>query len=143
MISGHGPQVPTRLAAPLVAIVVSAAVLIVAGGPAAAQGVPSKNPAGDAAIGKKIYARDGCYECHGGGGQGSVLSGPRIAPDPIPFSAFVNYIRQPKGQMPPYTKKVMTEAELADIYAFLQSLPKPPNPKDIPILNSGTAARGK
>jgi mono/diheme cytochrome c family protein len=90
---------------------------------------------GNAKNGKQIYASYGCYECHGRQAQGSVLSGPRIGPRPIQFSAFVKYIRQPKGQMPPYTEKVTSDAELADIYAFLQSLPSPPDPKTIPLLN--------
>jgi mono/diheme cytochrome c family protein len=85
--------------------------------------------------GKKIYERDGCYECHGRAGQGSRLTGPKIGPQPIPFSAFVTYVRAPKGQMPPYTSKVITDAELADIYSFLKSLPQPSSAKDIPLLN--------
>jgi mono/diheme cytochrome c family protein len=90
---------------------------------------------GNAKKGKQIYTSYGCYECHGREAQGSTLSGPRIGPHPIQFSAFVKYIRQPKGQMPPYTEKVTSDAELADIYAFLQSLPSPPDPKTIPLLN--------
>jgi cytochrome c1 len=37
--------------------------------------------------------------------------------------------------MPPYTEKVVTDQELADIYAFLKSLPEPSKAKDIPLLN--------
>ena len=37
--------------------------------------------------------------------------------------------------MPPYTSKVVSDSEMADIYAFLQSLPQPPAVKDIPLLN--------
>jgi len=95
---------------------------------------------GNAKNGRKIYTNYGCYECHGREGQGSVVSGPRIAPHPTQFAAFVKYIRQPKGQMPPYTEKVVSDAELADIYAFLQSLPQPPDPKSIPLLNSLSGA---
>jgi hypothetical protein len=36
--------------------------------------------------------------------------------------------------MPPYASKVISNAELADIYAFLQSLPQPPKPESIPLL---------
>ncbi len=91
--------------------------------------------------GKQIYTSYGCYECHGREGQGSILSGPSIGPHPTQFSAFVKYIRQPKGQMPPYTEKVVSDAELADIYAFLQSLPQPPDPKSIPLLNPESGAK--
>ena len=50
------------------------------------------------------------------------------------FPAFVMYVRKPTGQMPPFTVKVTSDAELADIYAFLQSLPKPPKADSIPAL---------
>ncbi len=93
------------------------------------------SPTGDAAIGKRIYSSHGCYDCHGGEGQGSVLTGPRIGPDPIPFPAFVQYLRQPMGQMPPYTAKVISDAELENVYAFLKSLPKPAPAKTIRLLN--------
>jgi ubiquinol-cytochrome c reductase cytochrome c subunit len=89
---------------------------------------------GDAKNGKRLYDAYGCYECHGGQGQGSPLSGPRIAPDPMHFGSFVRYIRKPSGQMPPYTSKVTTDAQLADMYAFLQSIPRPPDAKKIPLL---------
>jgi len=36
--------------------------------------------------------------------------------------------------MPPFGNQV-TETELADIYAFLKSVPPPPDPKSIPLLN--------
>lgn len=96
---------------------------------------------GNAKNGKQIYTSFGCYECHGREAQGSILSGPRIGPHPTQFSAFVKYIRKPKGQMPPYTDKVVSDAELADIYAFLQSLPEHPDPKSIPLLNPESGAK--
>ncbi len=91
--------------------------------------------AGNAQNGKQIFTSFGCYECHACEGQVSSVAGPRIGPHPIPFSAFVRYVRQPAGEMPPYTSKVVSESELADIYAFLQSLPEPPAAKSIRLLN--------
>lgn len=91
-------------------------------------------PSGNAQNGKRIYTSYGCYQCHGREGQGSP-AGSRIGPRPIPFPAFLRYNRQPTGQMPPYTNKVVSDSELADIYAFLQSLPQPPPAKNIPLLN--------
>ena len=38
---------------------------------------------------------------------------------------------QPSGNMPPYTAAVLTDGELADIYAFLQSIPDPPDLEDV------------
>ncbi|SRR6266852_5439788 len=83
-------------------------------------------PVGNAEAGKKIFNKYGCYECHGREGQGTVMAGPRIGPNPIPFDSFSAYVRKPLREMPPYTAKVVTDQELADIYAFLQSREKPP-----------------
>jgi mono/diheme cytochrome c family protein len=97
----------------------------------------SKTPdasAGNAENGKKIFNKNGCYECHGREGQGSTMTGPRIAPDPVPFDVLSRYVRKPTGEMPPYTAKVVSDQELADIYAFLQSRPHPPTAKAIPLL---------
>ena len=92
-------------------------------------------PAGNAESGKKLFTNYGCYQCHGREAQGGV-AGPRIGPNPIPFQAFSRYVRQPGGQMPPFTTKVVTDAELADIYAFLRSLPQPRPAREIPLLNN-------
>lgn len=83
--------------------------------------------------GRKLFDSYGCYQCHDHDGHGGA--GARLAPDPIPFAAFSKYVRQPAGEMPPYTKKVVSDQELADIYAYLQSIPAPPAAKNIPILN--------
>jgi len=93
-----------------------------------------KAPAGDAARGKRIFAADGCYECHGYAGQGGRLTGPRVARTELPYAAFVRLLRQPPDEMPPYTAKVLSGKDSADIFAYLQSLPAPPAPKDIAIL---------
>ncbi len=91
-------------------------------------------PAGNAENGKKIFNKNGCYECHGREGQGSTMTGPRIAPDPVPFDVLSRYLRKPTGEMPPYTAKVISDQELADVYAFLQSRPHPPTAKASPLL---------
>jgi mono/diheme cytochrome c family protein len=86
--------------------------------------------------GQHLYRSFGCYECHGYQGQGSLQTGgSRIGPPQIPYSGFVAYVRQPTGQMPPYTPKVASDAQLADIYVFLQSHPEAPPSKVIPLLN--------
>jgi mono/diheme cytochrome c family protein len=90
-------------------------------------------PAGNAGNGKIIFMKDGCYECHGYGGQGGA-AGARLNGNPISFDAFVKYVRAPKVQMPPYTAKVISDNELADVYAFIRSLPKPPDVKNIPLM---------
>jgi ubiquinol-cytochrome c reductase cytochrome c subunit len=118
---------------------VAAALLILPGNSARA-GTTSpapqdeKPPAGNAQNGKKLFTSYGCFECHGYHAEGTSAGGPRIGPKPISFSAFSNYIRRPTGQMPPFTIKVTSDADLADIYAFLQSLPQPPKADSIPAL---------
>jgi ubiquinol-cytochrome c reductase cytochrome c subunit len=95
---------------------------------------PAAAPAGDAEAGKKLYVSYGCYQCHGYEAQGASATGPRLGPRPIAFAAFSRYVRQPTGQMPPYTVKVVSDADLANIYAFVQSRPAPPPVQSIPIL---------
>jgi len=86
--------------------------------------------------GQRFYIAFGCYECHGLQGQGSVQTGgTRLGPPQSPFSGFVAYVRQPTGQMPPYTSRAVSDAQLADIYVFLQSIPKAAPSKSIPLLN--------
>ncbi len=94
----------------------------------------SSAPKGDAANGKKIFASYGCYQCHGYEGQGGV--GARLAPRPITFPAFAKYIRRPTRDMPPYTEKVVTDQELADIYAYLLAIPAPPPVNSLPQLSN-------
>jgi mono/diheme cytochrome c family protein len=90
-------------------------------------------PAGRAANGATLYKKVGCYQCHADEAQGG-LAGPRIGPDPIPFARFAQYVRNPAGEMPPYTDKVVSSQDLADIYAFLQARPRPPAVNAIPQL---------
>jgi mono/diheme cytochrome c family protein len=82
-------------------------------------------PARNLENGKKLYEKYGCSDCHGLLGQGAPTSGPRIAPNPLPLAAFIRYVRAPRLQMPPYTAKVMPDQELADVRAYLDSVPKP------------------
>jgi len=89
---------------------------------------------GDVNKGKTLFSKYGCYECHGTQGQGTT-AGARLAPKPIALAALIAYVRRPSGQMPPYTGKVVSDAELADIRAFLASIPEPPPAKSIPLLN--------
>jgi len=85
----------------------------------------SNAPAGNMQHGKTLFAAVGCYECHDTEGQGGPGAGPKIAPKPIEFDAFVHQLRNPREEMPPYTAKVLSDADVADIYAFLQSIPQP------------------
>jgi mono/diheme cytochrome c family protein len=93
-------------------------------------------PTGNAQNGKKLVMSYGCYECHGREGQGSTQTGAaRIGPPQLSFEGFQSYVRNPKVNMPPYSSKAVPDQDLADIYAYLKSIPMPPKGKDIPLLN--------
>lgn len=88
-------------------------------------------PAGNADTGKKLWVSVGCWQCHGYEGQGGA-AGPRLAARNLPLAGFSAYVRRPTNQMPPYTEKVLPNADLAHIHAYLQSRPAPP--QNIPLL---------
>lgn len=94
-------------------------------------------PSGNVDNGKRLYLKNGCYECHGTVGQGAQANpvAPRLAPNPLPLAALIAYVRKPAGGMPPYVSKVMSDAELADVRAYLASIPEPPPLKSIGLLN--------
>lgn len=102
---------------------------------AAAQQAPANPGAGDATRGRRLFVADGCYECHGTVGQGGP--GVRLAPSPLPAAVIAAYIRNPAGEMPPYTSKVVSNVDVQDIYAYLATLPPPPRLANLPELNGG------
>jgi len=90
--------------------------------------------AGSAEKGKSAYVKHGCWQCHGFVGQGGV-TGPKLGPNPLPLDALSAFVRNTRGGMPPYQSAILSEADLADIHAYLQSVPKAPDYKSIPLLN--------
>ena len=95
--------------------------------------------------GKTEFVKHGCWQCHGFQGQGSVTtSGGRVIADTaLPFEAFKAYVRNPSGAMPPFHAEILSDSDLSDIYAYLESRPKPQPVKDIPLLNSLSSAASK
>ena len=89
---------------------------------------------GNADNGKKLFVAFGCYECHGRQGAGAS-TGARIGPPAISLAAVLRYVRAPTGQMPPYTAKVVSDQDLADIYTYLKSFPPLQPAANIPLLN--------
>jgi mono/diheme cytochrome c family protein len=59
----------------------------------------------------------------------------RIANLGIGYAAFRNQLRHPVNEMPPYAEAAMSDSQVADIFAFVSSLPPPPDVKSIPLLN--------
>ena len=93
---------------------------------------------GDAANGKRIYLAVGCFTCHGRSGQGGAYTTPTpiLAATALPLDGFKALIRGPSNNMPAYSDAVLSDKDIADIYAFLESLPGPRSPKDISILDN-------
>jgi ubiquinol-cytochrome c reductase cytochrome c subunit len=113
-------------AAAVLSTVVFAAPLVLA--------AQSARPTGDPAKGEATFERTGCWECHGHQGQGGV-EGPRIAAPAPALQVMSRYVRNPRRNMPPYTQRVLSDQELADIYAFLQSIPPAPDATTISLLS--------
>jgi mono/diheme cytochrome c family protein len=95
-------------------------------------------PKGDAANGRTLYLADGCWLCHGRVGLGGLMTGPApvLAQTKLPFAAFSRQLRNPINDMPPYPVNLLSDKEVADIYAFLQALPGRRPVKDVPLLNN-------
>jgi mono/diheme cytochrome c family protein len=106
-----------------VAVILTAAVALAQSG----------NP-GSAENGKRLFLRDGCWECHGYAAQGS-RDGVRLASTALTAARLILYVRRPSATMPAYIDKVITDAELTDVWAYLKSIPAPKAAKDIPLLN--------
>ena len=93
--------------------------------------------AADAARGKILFTQKyGCYECHGTQGQGSPVTGPKLAPGPLPYETLSAFVRTSNGPMPPFREAILPNADLEDIYAYLQSIPPPKDWKTIPLLSN-------
>jgi ubiquinol-cytochrome c reductase cytochrome c subunit len=96
----------------------------------AASAMAQGTPQGDAKAGLASFNKYGCYTCHGVVGQGTLRDGPRLNP-PLPLPAMVVQLRTPRYEMPAYTEAQMPEKDIADIHAYLSSLPKNADPKAI------------
>ena len=92
---------------------------------------PAPPAAGNAQNGKELYLKDSCYACHGYDGHGGA--GARLVPMRMNLPGFTAYVRNPR-QMPPYTAKVLSDAQLSDLFAYIRSLPESPPAKNIPLL---------
>jgi mono/diheme cytochrome c family protein len=105
---------------------------------AKAQAQAQDEPRGDTGNGKRIYLALGCFTCHGRSGQGGAFNGPApiLASTALPFEGFKGQIRDPSNDMPAYSDAVLSDKDIADIFAFVKSLPPARSAKDISILNN-------
>ena len=123
-----------HVAAALTGLLLAAALVSGAGtAPPAAQGPAALE--GDAGNGAQLFADYTCYGCHGYTGE--TGRGPRLNPPRLRQAQFIAYLRNPPNprQMPPYRQDDVSDQKLADIYAYLESLPSTsPEAEDIPVL---------
>lgn len=115
-----------RAFAPLAALT-----LILAGGHFGAASAAS------AEKGKAAFVQHGCWQCHGFEGQGSVASsgGKVLTRTELPLETFIAFVRSTNRTMPPYSERLVSNGDLEDIYAYLQSIPKPASYQSIPLLS--------
>ena len=105
----------------------------------AVAGIEAQTPAptqtaaasGSVQAGKDLYLRYSCYACHGYDGHGGA--GARLVPMRMTVERFTAYVHNPR-QMPPYSTKLLSDSQLADLWAYIRSLPVSPEAKDIPLL---------
>jgi mono/diheme cytochrome c family protein len=98
-------------------------------------GATAGHAQGNAAHGKELFMKYSCYACHGFSGQNG--NGARLVPMKFPQAGFVAYVRNPPraNQMPSYSPKVLTDADLGDLYAYIRTLPdSAPPAANVPIL---------
>jgi mono/diheme cytochrome c family protein len=113
-------------------LVITAAIGLLAAAMLPAQ--ESGNATGNAQTGHDIFLKYTCYACHGFSGQNGP--GARLVPMRMTQSGFINYVRSPRTrQMPSYSTKVLSDAQLGDVYAYIKTLPASRAAKDIPDLN--------
>jgi mono/diheme cytochrome c family protein len=88
--------------------------------------------------GETVYLRVGCQACHGTVGHGGAAR--RLAPNTLPLPAFTTWVRDGTPGwsfmtgMPAFSASVISDADLADVRAYLASLPAPPPVAEIPLL---------
>ncbi|HUQ51571.1 MAG TPA: cytochrome c [Gammaproteobacteria bacterium] len=98
----------------------------------------ARNERAAAVNGQSVFLRLGCFTCHGTVGHGGAA--PRLTPNTLPLEAFTTWVRDGTpgwtvaSGMPAFPTSVLSDAELADIRAYLASLPAPPAVADVPLL---------
>jgi mono/diheme cytochrome c family protein len=78
---------------------------------------------GDPVSGQDLWAQNNCKSCHGANGEGAY-AGPR-AGDGKTAAEWIAQVRQPRDQMPAYRPDQVTDQVIADMQAYMQTLPKP------------------
>ena len=77
--------------------------------------------AADPLRGAELYVANGCQVCHGEVGEGIV--GPTIARTGLDIQGVISQYRQPRGIMQEFSAEDVSVADIADVWAWLQTLP--------------------
>lgn len=85
---------------------------------------------GNPANGQNLFFSLGCNVCHGDTGEGLV--GPTIAMTIVPLDRVITQYREPLEAMTEFPPDQVSDQEIADIYAWLQTVPRPPEADIIP-----------
>lgn len=85
---------------------------------------------GNPANGQNLFFSLGCNVCHGDQGEGLV--GPTIAMTIVPLDRVIEQYRVPLEAMTEFPPDQVSDEEIADIYAWLQTVPRPPEADIIP-----------
>jgi len=78
----------------------------------------------------------GCIACHGSNAEGKI--GQKIAGTGLSFAEVLHQVRQPRGQMPPFPASKVSDAQVQQIYSWLESL-APPTPTPMPAVAGAPA----
>jgi mono/diheme cytochrome c family protein len=92
---------------------------------------------GDAAKGRETFLNVQCYTCHGRVGEGGrfMYAAPPLTGLDMPPEALQAFLRSAPNDMPSFAPSILTDDDIANIAAFLRSLPGRSDPKDFPLLN--------
>lgn len=89
--------------------------------------------AGDPVKGKAAWDAANCKACHGANGEGK-FAGVR-AGDGKTAADWIKQARTPRANMPAYTAAQLSDAVITDMWAYMQTLPKPASftPYSVPV----------
>lgn len=98
---------------------------------------------GDVERGEALYRDFACYSCHGYSAAGRVPLAPSSSGILSRADVFITYLRlradenpiNPKNTMPNYSRETLSDAQAADLYAYITSLAEDvPELEDIPLM---------
>lgn len=98
---------------------------------------------GNAERGETLYRDFACYSCHGYKAAGRVPLSSSTSGVLSRADVFQTYLRlradenpiNPKNTMPNYSRETLSDAQVADLYAYITSLPEDvPELEEIPLM---------